>query len=119
MQSFDKILDAFGRLIKLLVDLFGPRGAVLFLVGVVIALLILKWLAQRRAERGWRMALEEKERSIQRLAAVERTYRLEALVRDRGMTLQEAELLLMLGAGPTPPTSAAMTPNRKRWWRVW
>jgi len=119
MQSVDKILDAFGRLIELLVKLFGPQGAVLFIGGVVVALLILKWMAHRRAERGWRMALDEKERSIQRLAAVERSYRLEALMRDRGMSLQDAERVLMLGTGSTPPTPAAVTLRRKRWWQFW
>lgn len=116
MQSLDKILDSLGRLIQLLVQLFGPRGAVWFIGAVLAALLLLKWMAQRRAERGWRMALEEKERSIQRLAAVERGYRLEALMRDRGMSLQDAERLLMLGTGSTPPTSAPVTLRKKRWW---
>ena len=95
MSSIDKILDAFGRLIQLLVQLFGPRGAVWFIAGAFAALLFFRWLAHRRAERGWRLALDEKERSIQRLAAVERTYRLEALVRDRGMSLKDAERLLI------------------------
>lgn len=117
MNAAEKVLDAVGRLFEVLVGLFGRAGAVLIVLGAVAVFFLWRWFALRAAERGWREALAEKERSIQRLADIERGYRVEALHRQ-GLSLAQAERIV-LGAG-TPSTAVPVTaPKPRPRWAIW
>lgn len=111
MDILDKILTAIGGLFTVLVGLFGQVGAVLLILGGLILLFIWRWLAQRAAERGWREALAEKDKTIERMASIERSYRIETLVRS-GMAITQAERIVLAGRFGGTPASGVSTSRK-------
>lgn len=93
----DKILEwlpVVERLLQGLVALLGPGGTVALLLGLATIAAIARWRADRRKELGWQAALDEKERSVQRLAQQEREWRRLFLLKVIGVDAEHLDEVL-------------------------
>lgn len=91
----DQILTAVTKLLENLISWFGPRGTVYLIVGIVVAAGVRRWYLDRRVDRDRREALEEKERTVQRLASEARAWRVLFAVRELGLNQKDAEQLFV------------------------
>lgn len=94
-------VDALERLIALLFTWLGPGGAVAVLLGVLVLGVGFRFYQDRRADRFINKALEEKERTIQRLAKQEREWRMVFFER-LGMPRNEVERMVLRNEADTP-----------------
>ena len=73
----------------------GPDRTVVLVVVVGGFFLLTGFLKNRRADRAWNVALEEKERTIQRLAEEVREHRLLIYTRVLGYSQEQAERMIL------------------------
>ena len=99
------VLDAIGRLLDLLFQRLGPGYTLLLLAGLVLALAIRRVYYDRRADRDSKRAIEEMERTIQRLANQERAWRYIFVTKTELLSADEADLLINRNEYPTPKAS--------------
>lgn len=92
----DKILEAATRLLGVLITNFGPWGTIALVAIVLLALFGWKYYNNRRADRAIDLVLAEKEKTIQRLANQERTWRKLFLTKGIQLSSKEADELLRL-----------------------
>jgi hypothetical protein len=111
----DKLLDSIGRLLILVYNLLGPIGFWILFAAALLAGWSLRSKSKSTMVRGFEEALAEKERSIQRLTATERMYRIETLMRQHNMLPEEAQKLLLLSDNPTQQTTPAVKPKGRLW----
>ena len=90
-----EILDALGRLVAALVAAFGPTGTVLLLLAVAVAATAWRLYQDKRKDREFNLLIEEKDKTIQRLASQERFYRAMFFKDKVGMPIEELERLIM------------------------
>lgn len=93
-QIDSQFLEALRDLFQLFLDRFGVWGTIAIMALVPIGLFLWRLHNDRRAERGWKAALAEKENTIQRLASQERAWRF-LFVIDKGLTKEEAERIIL------------------------
>jgi hypothetical protein len=96
-QTPDAILEALPVLegmLSRLVGLLGPWPTVGVIVAVLAASLFFRWMADRRRERGWQLAIDEKERTVQRLAQQERAWRVMFISDKQKLQVAQVEKLL-------------------------
>ncbi len=105
VELFLRFLESsFGEM----VDRLGPGWTVAFVLGLFAGLIALKILTSRSAQKGWERALDEKERTIQRIATQEREWRVAQFRRD-GWTDEQIERWILQAPHDTPEQS------RKHW----
>lgn len=92
------------------VHVLGPGWFVALLVAMMAGSGLTRWLANRRLDKGFQAALDEKERTIQRLADEVRGYRVALFKRDLGWTDEEVTKYLLNNA---PPETKGATPIPK------
>lgn len=98
-RTIDKINEVFPLLEKalnLLVGTFGPWGTVILVALVLATLFFWKVYKDRQADEARNLALAEKERTIQRLANQERTWRRLFMTQMLKLPPDEADKLLSL-----------------------
>lgn len=78
------LIGALTALLDILVTRFGPNGTLWLLAGGVLVLGIRRWYLDWRDDKLIRAALDEKERTITRIATQERELRM-ALLISKGM----------------------------------
>lgn len=98
-------MDASGRLLPLFIQSFGAAGTVWLMAGVVTVLGARRLYMDWRTDRHIKRLLKEKERTIQRIANQEREWRIYFVMRDHGMTLEEAQALIAQNNYSTPQES--------------
>jgi len=96
------IIDAIGRLVQVLVETLGPTRTIGLVVILVLFLGARRLYLDYRASKAVNQALEEKERSIQRLNTQEREWRQYFLMEKGGMSREEAERLVLRNEFDTP-----------------
>lgn len=97
------VIKAVGELFQQIVTVYGPGWTAFFVFLVLAAAATWKVYQDRRKDKEVNLALEEKERTIARLASENATYRVEALV-QKGWSREEALSLVRTGA--VAPSSA-------------
>lgn len=91
-----KIFEAIQSLLDLLIRNFGPSGTITLVVMLLLLMGGYRVYRDWRTDRAIQRALDEKERSIQRLANLERTWRRLFLTKGVQMSPHEADKLLQL-----------------------
>lgn len=92
----DKLMSVLRDILELLVGNFGPGGTIVLVTLVLGVLGAVRWYKDWRADRAVREVLAEKERTIQRLANQERTWRRVFLTKGIKLDQQEVNKILML-----------------------
>ena len=96
-----ELLQETGRLLDFLIERFGADKTLWLIIGTVVFLAVRRLYLDWRAERVLNRLLEEKERSIQRVANQERQWRIYFLM-HMGMSREEAERLIVQNVFSTP-----------------
>lgn len=94
-------VDSIGRLIQILFDNLGPDRTIGLVILLLVAFGLRRWYLDYRAGQAVNQALEEKERSIQRLNGQEREWRLYFLIQS-GMSQEDAERIVLRNDFSTP-----------------
>jgi uncharacterized membrane protein YccC len=96
-KIFDEtFLQSARELLTLLLDRFGAGGTIALVVVVLLALFAWRRYSDWRTDRMIDRALAEKERTIQRLANQERTWRRFFLTQHLNIPAEEVDRLLLL-----------------------
>ena len=111
----DKALQAARDILNILIGAFGPWGTVV-LIGVgLLGMFLFRVYKDRRADKAIDRALAEKERTIQRLANQERTWRRVLLTENLKLDKAEADSILALeGEYDTPEASRRALEAKKK-----
>jgi hypothetical protein len=110
----EKILDSVRKLLELLINRFGAGGTVALVAVLLFLALLYKVYSNWRADRAIDRALEEKERTIQRLANQERTWRRVFLTDRMKLSSKEADRLLSIEGDFADPEESRGTIERSR-----
>lgn len=102
-QLNEKVLQAARDILNALIGAFGPLGTVALVGAGLLVMFAFRVYKDKRADRTIDRALAEKERTIQRLANQERTWRRVFLTENLKIDKVEADRLLALeGEYETP-----------------
>jgi len=110
----DKALNAIRDLLAILIKYFGPGGTVVIFAVVFVGLFGFRVYRDHRSDRMIQKALEEKERTIQRLANQERTWRRLFLTKGIKLDPHEANKLLSLEQDFENPKQSRTAVETKR-----
>lgn len=95
MEDLPEILNAIGGLVEALVAAFGPVGTVILLLAVVALSAGWRFYQDRRKDREFNLLIAEKDKTIQRLASQERSYRAIFFKEKMGLSDEELQMLIM------------------------
>lgn len=101
----DKTIEAVNQLLTLLFDRLGPGWTLLYLIVAVALAAGLRWYVDRRKDRYVNLALEEKEKALQRAASEAREWRVYFGVTEVGMDQRLAERIFQRNEFLTPAES--------------
>ncbi len=96
IDEINEFLPLIEKALNLLVSTFGPWGTVILIVGGLAVLFLWKVYKDKQADKARDLALAEKERTIQRLANQERTWRRLFMTQVLKLPPDEADKLLLL-----------------------
>jgi hypothetical protein len=96
IDEINEFLPPIEKALNLLVGTFGPWGTVILVALVLATLFFWKVYKDRQADEARNLALAEKERTIQRLANQERTWRRLFMTQVLKLPPDEADKLLLL-----------------------
>jgi len=112
-DDLDSVTKTLWPLLNLMLENYGPWGTLL-IIGVVCGLFVWWRIRQGRGkEQGWKAALEEKERTIQRLANDNRDLRIQ-LLKERNWTNHDIERLILLNVHPDGAATRRALEDRPR-----
>ncbi len=92
---------AITQVLTLLFKNFGPWGTAFLIIMLTLAAMFWHYLAEQGKLKQFQVALDEKERTIQRLAANERMWRM-VFLNKFGKYSEEAAILMTLEGGSNP-----------------
>jgi len=115
-MSVDKIAELI-QLLDQLAEILGPGWTVGLVLGLLVAGLAWKAYNNRRLERGFKLALDEKERTVQRLADEARGWRILFLTHNLKITRQEAEKIIERNEFANPEEARRELESRRRFER--
>lgn len=94
-SEWSELLDAFARLIEVLVSLFGRSGTIVLILVTVIGSIIYRRVQEKRRERVYELLSEEKERTIERLSRENLSLRIVVFKEIAHWTDEELERFLV------------------------
>lgn len=107
------LVTALKGLLAYLISQFGPNGTLILILGAVLFLALRRLYLDHRADSLTTQALEEKERTIQRIANQERQWRLYFLIKEGNLSRKEAEKLVLQNEYSTPKESREALEGKK------
>lgn len=113
LGTLEKLVNVLGALVNVL----GPGWTVVLIVCILALGVGLKVYSTGRLERAYDKALEEKERSVQRLANEARSWRILFLTHVLRISRQEAEKIIERNEFTTPEEARRELESRKRYER--
>lgn len=94
-EELPDILRTVNQLLELLISHFGPWGTIVIIFGVLLLAVGLRLYNDWRKDKEIEALIEEKDRTIQRLAESERTYRALFLKDKAGWTDEQVERFIV------------------------
>lgn len=98
MTALSPLVTLFDRLVEIL----GPGWALVYAACFVLLALTWRVVQDRRRDRWANRALEEKEKTVQRLAKEAREWRIYWMIQEGGMTRAEATAIVQENEFRTP-----------------
>lgn len=98
-------LETIGKILDLLVQAFGTSGTIILFAMFILGSFGWRYYNDRRKDREIRQLVEEKERTIQRLAKQECELRIYWLKNMAGWTDEQVERFIMLADFPDGPSA--------------
>jgi hypothetical protein len=94
VEALTKVIDAIRQFFQLLLDRYGPIGTLLIVGAFVLLTIVARIYGDRRKDRYIDALLDEKDKTIQRLAEQERNYRIH-LFKQYGWADEEIDRFVM------------------------
>lgn len=117
MKSSDnivKIIDAVTNLVDILINSFGRETVIAFAIIILMTSIAWRWYSDKRKDKYIDQLLEEKDKTIQRLAKSERAYRALFFKEKAGWTEKEINnFILKNNSNNIPESRKALEGNEE------
>lgn len=111
-EELPDVLQTVNQLLELLISHFGPWGTIVIVFGALLLAVGLRLYNDWRKDKEVKALIDEKDRTIQRLAESERTYRALFLKEKAGWTDEQVERFIVRNEFANPAEAREALENQ-------
>jgi hypothetical protein len=111
-EELPDVLQTVNQLLELLISHFGPWGTIVIIFGALLLAVGLRLYNDWRKDKEVKALIDEKDRTIQRLAESERTYRALFLKEKAGWTDEQVERFIVRNEFANPAEAREALENQ-------